>query len=241
MTYIEMLTNTGVNVPECYKQFRNSDEFDQYSGLVPNHLDRDVYSPTTQVHFDWDEHMFEELFDAELKEMIPIGILHDTEIVDDAYYAIRSDDPNCAVYHCEINDETNEVEVGIVADSLETFLDALNYSEDVYIDYLESKFKTQLPERYKQFIQSYEYTELNGTKKYDDEEISFDEFPNLKWAADTFNKDKLEWLPLASIGDEPNEYNDVIAIKMGADECPVYFINGDEILLISDSLNEFLA
>ncbi len=241
MTYIEILNNAGVSVPECYKKFRADEEFDQFSGMIINSLDKETYSETTEVHFDWDEYMFEEFFDSDIAEYIPIGILHDTEIIDDTYLTINASDPMCAVFHCEIDGETSEVQYEQIADSLTSFLETLEYPEENYIDFLETKFKTTLPERYKNFMKSYEYVDFNGEKKFNDSEILFNEFPNLQWAAENFNKDTLKWLPLASIGEDHNEFNDVIAIKMGTEDCPVYFINGEEEQLLSNSLNEFLA
>lgn len=240
MTYIELLEKTGVNVPDCYKSFRASEEFDQLSGMVATNLDSEVYTETTEVHFDWDDYMFEELFDQDISEYIPIAILHNTEIIDDAYFAIKADDPSCTVYHCEINDETSEIEYDSIAESLDAFVATLNYPEENYIEYLEKKYNTTLPERYKQFMKSYEYLDFNGETKFNDSELLFNEFPNLQWAAENFNKDSLEWLPLASVGEDNTEYNDIIAIKMGEELCPVYFLNGEETQLISNSLNEFL-
>jgi len=241
MTYIELLSNAGVTIPECYKAFRANEDFEQYSGMVVSTLDKDVYSETTEVNFDWDEYMFEEFFDSEMPEYIPIAILHDTEIIDDAYFAIKADDPNCAIYHCEINEETEEVEYGIIADSISSLIEQLNYPEENFIEFMEKKYSTSLPERYKKFIQTYEYNDYNGEKTYNDTTLLFNEFANLQWAAENFNKESLEWLPFASIGEDFTEYNDVLAIKMGTEDCPIYFINGEETELVSKSLNEFLS
>ena len=240
MNYIESLEKQGAKVPECYKEFRNSEDFDDYDGLVYPGLDKEAYTETTELHFDWDDYMLEELYDQDIGELIPIAILHDVEVIDDAYLAVRSNDENCEVLLCETDEETGEVEVTVLAESLEAFAESLQYPEENYVSYLENKFNTALPQCYKSFIQSEEYLPYNGELKFNDTSVFFDEFPNLQWAAEHFNQDRLEWLPIASLGEDSSEYNDAIAIKMGEDDCPVYFISEDETQQLSSSLTGFL-
>jgi len=240
VNYIDTLTSKGLSVPQCYLTFREDEDFEEYNGMIYPGLDKDCYSETTELYFDWDEHMLEELYDDDIPNLIPIAILHDTELVDDAYLAINIDDEKCHVVHCEIDAESNEVETDTIADSITDFLELLEHPEENYINYIEKKYTVTLPQRYKNFIQSYEYMTYNGNMKFDDNKLYFDEFPNLQWAAEQFNEDKLEWLPLASIGEDHNEYQDTIVVKIDDENLPVYFINSEETRLLASSLSQYL-
>ena len=241
MSYIENLEQKGVSVPTCYKEFRANEDFESNNDMIYSGLDKEVYSETTALQFDWDEYMLEELFDPDNPEYIPIAIFHGTDIIEDAYLAIPSDSESCAVYLFEVDEESEDLEVIEIADNLESFLDALSDPEDNYIQYLEKRFNTSIPQRYKNFMLSYEYLNYNGEIKYNDEEIFFDEFPNLQWAAENYNKDNLQWIPLAAVGEDHNEYGDSLAIKVGEEDCPVYILNGEEQEQLTKTLTEFLG
>jgi len=241
MSYLESLEQKGVAIPKCYTEFRDTEDFESYNGMIYSGLDNEVYSETTALHFDWDEYMLEEWFDPDNPEYIPFAIIHGTDIIEDAYLAISANNESCEIFLCEVDEETDDIEISTIADNLDSFLEALSDPEDNYIHYLEKRFSTTLPQRYTKFMLSYEYLEYNGVLKYNDEEVFFDEFPNLQWAAESYNKESLEWLPLASVGEEHNEYGDALAIKIGEEDCPVYMLNGDEQEQISKSLTDFLS
>ncbi len=241
MSYIESLEQKGITVPACYKTFRNNEDFEGYNGMIYSEFDPEVYNETSELQFNWDDYMLEELFDADNPELIPFAIIHGTDIVEDAYLAIQANSEICAVSLCQVDEETDDIELIEISDSLESFLESLSDPEENYIRYLEKKFDTSLPQRYKTFMLSYEYVDYNGELKYNDEDVFFDEFPNLQWAAENYNKEKLEWLPLASVGEDHNEYGDALAIKVGEEDCPVYILNGEDREQISTSLSEFLS
>ncbi|VAW79101.1 hypothetical protein MNBD_GAMMA12-383 [hydrothermal vent metagenome] len=241
MSYIESLEQKGITVPESYKTFRNSDDFESYNGMICSELDHEVYSETSELHFDWDDHMLDELLDTENPDLVPLAIIHSTDLVDDAYLAFQANSENCAVCLCQLDEETDDIELIDISDSLESFLEALSDPEDNYINYLEKKFSITLPQRYRTFMLSYEYVDYNGELKYNDKGVFFDEFPNLQWAAENYNQSSLQWIPLASVGEDHNEYGDALVIKAGEEDCPVYILNGEEQEQISSSLSEFLT
>ncbi len=240
MNYIEFLRSKNVQVPAYYVEFRATEDFADFNGMVYRASQLPDLSPTTELYFDWDTFMAEEFFNENFPDEIPIAILHDQEFLDDAYFSIRTDPTDKAVYFCKLSETGDELEYEKVSDTLEGFLETLEYPEDNYIGYLESKYSVSLPGRYKSFMQSYEYVTYNGSLQCTGAEVYFDEFPFLRDAAEKCNAQTLEWLPIAMLGEPAAPAREFVAIRVGDESCAVYLMKNAQPQMISSSLNEFI-